>query len=212
MTTAGTIGEVSRAAGRWNHNVHYHRIVLDALPPGIGTVLDVGTGDGLLAAELTPRVRSVVGIDLGAEVLARAADEAPDVEWVCGDVLTHDLGRRFDAVVSIATLHHLPDPETGLRRMADLVAPGGVLVVVGLARSSTPVDVAYDVAGSIQHRVLSRRFGFWEHSAPKVWTPEQTYREVRDVVADVLPGARWRRLPLFRYAVVWTKPTGGLLA
>ncbi|MEZ0075689.1 hypothetical protein [Planotetraspora sp. GP83] len=32
----------------WNHNVRYHRVVLDAVPYGCDTALDVGCGDGLL--------------------------------------------------------------------------------------------------------------------------------------------------------------------
>jgi 2-polyprenyl-3-methyl-5-hydroxy-6-metoxy-1,4-benzoquinol methylase len=34
---------------RWNHNIHYHPVVLDALPPDCERVLDVGCGEGLLA-------------------------------------------------------------------------------------------------------------------------------------------------------------------
>ena len=41
---------------RWNHNTHYRRIVLDALHSGARTALDVGAGDGLLAAELREQV------------------------------------------------------------------------------------------------------------------------------------------------------------
>jgi hypothetical protein len=26
--------------GRWNVNIHHHRIVLDAMPPGAGTAID----------------------------------------------------------------------------------------------------------------------------------------------------------------------------
>ncbi|MBT2225388.1 AMP-binding protein [Nonomuraea sp. NEAU-A123] len=39
----------------WNHNVHYQRLVLDAIPDGCEHALDVGCGDGLLAAELASR-------------------------------------------------------------------------------------------------------------------------------------------------------------
>ncbi|OSY35896.1 hypothetical protein [Pseudonocardia autotrophica] len=43
---------------RWNHNIHYHRLVLNAVPEGSHTALDVGTGTGtgLLAADLRRRV------------------------------------------------------------------------------------------------------------------------------------------------------------
>ncbi|MHB8506675.1 MAG: methyltransferase domain-containing protein, partial [Acidimicrobiales bacterium] len=48
---------------RWNHNVHYHPMILDAVPAGARRALDVGWGDGFLAQELRGRVPEVVAID-----------------------------------------------------------------------------------------------------------------------------------------------------
>lgn len=195
-------------ADRWNHNIHYHRLVLDAVPVGSRTALDVGTGNGLLAQDLLRVVPSVVGIDLDASVLASAMAEEPRVEWVLGDVMTHpfELG-SFDVVAAVATLHHLRDLDAALRRLADLTAPGGVLSVVGLARSSGPIDALFDAAGMVQHRVLAERRLVWEHSAPVVWPPPHTFAEVRSATGHILPGARWRRLAMWRYSIAWTKPT-----
>jgi trans-aconitate methyltransferase len=191
----------------WNHNTHYHRVVLDAVPPGAATALDVGSGQGLLAADLHRRIPEVTGIDRDAATLDAARAVDPGVHWVTGDVLTHPLG-RFDVVASIAVLHHLPDLAAGLRRCAELVAPGGVLAVVGLARSAGPVDLAMDAVGAVQSRALRLRHGYLEVTAPTVWPPPHTYREARAVARAALPGCRWRRLPMFRYAVTWVRPPG----
>lgn len=191
---------------RWNHNIHYHRIVLDALPVGARSALDVGAGNGLLSADLSRRVPDVVAIDVDAEVLDAARGEADGVEWIVGDVMTQPLDRTFDVVASIAALHHLPDLPAALRRLAELTSPGGVLAVVGLARSTRVRDFAADALGAVQHRWLSRRRGYWEHDAPTVWPPPHAYSEVREHVSAELPGARWERLLMFRYAVIWTKP------
>ncbi len=192
---------------RWNHNIHYHRIVLDAVPAGARTALDVGTGDGLLAAALHTLVPGVTGIDSDAGVLAAARCVDPAVRWVHGDVLDHPFALgAFDVVASVATVHHLPDLAGALRRLADLTAPGGVVAVVGLARASRPRDVLVHLVGAVQHAHHRRRRGFWQHSAPTVWPPPHTYAEVHRIARAVLPGARWRQLPMFRYAVVWRKP------
>ena len=192
---------------RWNHNLHYHRLILDAVPTGARTALDIGTGDGLLARDLHRVVPAVTGIDLDPEVLARARTEDPDVTWVLGDALDHPfLAGGFDVVASLAVLHHFPDAAAALTRMAELTAPGGLLAVIGLARSTTPADYAFELAGIGQHQWLSRRRGYWEHTAPTLWPPSHNYREVRALARRVLPGVRWRHLPLWRYALLWRKP------
>lgn len=199
----------ARGDARWNHNLHYHRVVLDAVPAGARTALDVGTGDGLLARDLHRVVPDVTGIDLDADVLERARTEDPDVTWVHGDVLTHPFpSGSFDVVASVAVLHHFPDAEAALTRLADLTAPGGLLAVVGLARSTTPADYAWELAGIAQHQVLSRRRGYWDHTAPTAWPPPHSYRDVRALARRLLPGVRWRHLPLWRYALLWRKPQG----
>jgi SAM-dependent methyltransferase len=196
---------------RWNHNIHFHRVVLDAVRPGATSALDVGTGDGMLAVELRRRVREVVAVDTDAAVLGRAAGAArahdvPDgIRWVHADVMTHDFGRRFDVVASIATVHHLPDLRAALRRLAELTAPGGVLVIVGLARAATLGDHARGLAGAVQHRWYARTRTLWEHTAPTVWPPPHTYAEVRAAGAEVLPGARWRHHALWRYTLIWER-------
>ena len=95
-------------AGPWNANIHYDGRLDACVPASATSVLDVGCGDGFLAARLARRVPLVVAIDADAPVLDRALARFPAarVTWCHGDVLTHRLGRAsFDAVVSNATLH-----------------------------------------------------------------------------------------------------------
>jgi 2-polyprenyl-3-methyl-5-hydroxy-6-metoxy-1,4-benzoquinol methylase len=60
------------ASGYWNHNVHYQPLILDAVPPGCRAALDVGCGDGLLAARLAERCAKVTGIDRDPRMIALA--------------------------------------------------------------------------------------------------------------------------------------------
>lgn len=111
---------------RWNHNIHYHRRVLDAAPQGARTALDVGTGDGLLAAKLSTRSpRSPPSTSIApSSNLPRT--EQPRVKWVHGDVVTFPFAEStFDIVASIAAVHHLPDTKQALQRLAELTSPGG---------------------------------------------------------------------------------------
>ncbi len=98
--------------------------------------LDVGCGPGevlRLLAERTGPGGSVTGVDVdgavGREALSvlRATVETP-VDFVEGDARDLDLP-AFDVVYVRLVLMHLADPVAFLRRLHDLVAPGGVLVV-----------------------------------------------------------------------------------
>ena len=46
----------------------------------------------------------------------------------------------------------------------------------------------------------------WHTPAPKLWPPSISYGEARTVALDVLPGARFERLPYLRYGLTWTRP------
>jgi len=193
---------------RWNHNIHLHRAVLDAVPAGARSALDVGCGEGLLARELAEVVPEVVGLDLHEPSLATGCAAGPGVSFVLGDVLAAPFpAARFDLVTSVATLHHL-DARDGLRAMAGLVRPGGVLVVVGLARSRLPRDLGWELAGAVSTRALKLHPSrtYWEHSAPTVWPPPETHDGMRAIVAEELPGATFRRHVLWRWWCTWTKP------
>ncbi len=194
---------------RWNHNIHYHRLLLAAVPAG-GRVLDVGCGEGMLTREVAARAAHVLGVDLDRPSieLARATTAQANVEYRCADVLVDAFdGQVFDAVVSVATLHHL-GTRAGLQRMAALLRPGGVLGVVGLASSRLPQDLPWEIAAAIGTRLLKLRHTYWEHAAPKVWNSPDDYGSVRRIASECLPGASFRRLLLWRYILLWQKPQG----
>jgi SAM-dependent methyltransferase len=193
---------------RWNHNLHYHPLILSAAPAGCTRALDIGCGEGVLTRALRSVADRVVGIDLDSACIELArAQGGEGLEYVLGDFLEHSFEpESFDLVASVAALHHM-DAETGLARMARLVRPGGTLVVIGLARSRRPVDFAFDIAGAAAtrlHRHLLRK-RYWEHSAPKVWPPPLSYADARRTAARLLPGVEYRRHVLWRYSLIWRR-------
>jgi SAM-dependent methyltransferase len=198
---------------RWNHNLHYHWVVLAAAPANCRRALDVGCGEGTLARDLLLVSERVVGIDVHRPSIERGRHEDARrygvgglVNYVVGDVMTHPFEPgSFDLVASVAALHHL-DARAALTRMQTLVRPGGTLAVVSPARSRLPRDLAWEVAGAVTHRVVARSRTYWEHSAPMVWPPPFTYHELRRIARSVLPGVRFRRHLLWRCSLVWTKP------
>jgi 2-polyprenyl-3-methyl-5-hydroxy-6-metoxy-1,4-benzoquinol methylase len=175
---------------RWNHNIHYHPLILSAVPAGCDSALDVGCGEGILARELNQSIPHIVGIDVNEPSLrlARKQDPTSKIEFIAGDFLTYPFEETFGFITSVATLHHMDMRQT-LTRMRQLLRPGGTLAVVGLARSRYPADLPADAGGAILHRVRTRTRAYWEHSAPIVWPPPETYRSARHVASAVLPAS-----------------------
>ncbi len=116
-----------------------------------GTALDVGCGEGGDVIWLASRGWRVTGADFSANGLARAAKHAEDAgvtdltDWWQVDARTFAAdGRSYDLV----TTNFLHPPDAGMvdvtRRLAEAVAPGGHLLVVGHA----PSEVFTRLAGS----------------------------------------------------------------
>jgi 2-polyprenyl-3-methyl-5-hydroxy-6-metoxy-1,4-benzoquinol methylase len=192
--------------GRWNHNIHHHALVLDAVPDGCERALDVGCGEGVLARRLCERSAHVTGIDVDARSIELARGQGGDVEYMLGDFMSTPLC-EFDFVACIAALHHM-DPEAALRRMATLLRPRGRLVVVGLARSRYPIDLPRDAVAVAATRARRLTSEHWESPAPVIWPPAHDYGEIAAIARRALPGARFRRHLYFRYSIQWSKPPG----
>jgi 2-polyprenyl-3-methyl-5-hydroxy-6-metoxy-1,4-benzoquinol methylase len=210
MVIQGTEKESDGAWGRglWNVNIHYDARLAACVPASAAAVLDVGCGDGFLAARLTRCVPNVVAIDIDAPVLGRARARFPDmpVAWCCGDVLAYPLvPGSFDAVLSNAMFHHLPDARAGLRQLSELVRPGGTLAIVGFPHAEWR-DLPWAVTTTILRGVAIRVRRKWPHTAPTVWPPRDSIRQLRQAAREVLPGSRVRLLPLGRYLLTWTRP------
>jgi SAM-dependent methyltransferase len=102
-------------------------------------VAGCGTSQAVRHALRRPAAR-IVGIDVSAESLAHARALAARHE--VGNLELHrlpieavdELGMRFDHVVCTGVLHHLADPALGLRRLREVLAPGGAVTLMVYGR------------------------------------------------------------------------------
>jgi 2-polyprenyl-3-methyl-5-hydroxy-6-metoxy-1,4-benzoquinol methylase len=102
---------------------------LDAIGRRDLDVIEIGCGAGWFCETLA-RYGRVVGTDLADEVLARAAQRTPQVEFVAGDFMQLDFGReRFDVAITLETLAHVADQQAFLNKAAALLKPGGLLML-----------------------------------------------------------------------------------
>jgi SAM-dependent methyltransferase len=94
--------------------------VLAELPPPPARVIEIGAGDGALAREMRSAGYDVLAIDPAAD--------SRDVEPVALLDVTAP-NAAFDAAVAVVSLHHVEPLSASFRRLAELVRPGGTLVV-----------------------------------------------------------------------------------
>jgi len=99
-------------------------------------LLDVGCGPGTLTCDLAERVAPgrVVGIDVAADVVAGAAEEARRrgvaATFAVDDVYDLDQpDQSFDVVHAHQVLQHLTDPVAALGELRRVLRPGGLLSV-----------------------------------------------------------------------------------
>lgn len=113
---------------------------LGVLPPGPRRwrILDAGCGTGVSSdylCHLNPGSR-LLAVDISAGALevarerlrrSRAAEQVEELRIEQRSLLDLQAEGEFDYINSVGVLHHLREPEAGLRALAERLAPGGVL-------------------------------------------------------------------------------------
>ncbi len=103
----------------------------------LGDVLDLGSGDGLLAELISEHARSVMCADISAAVLAAARKRLHALPRVCycrADMHALPFGEsRFDQVFLMHALTYTREPQRVLSEAARVLRPRGRLVIAALA-------------------------------------------------------------------------------
>ena len=207
----------------WSHNDHYHRVLLEHVPADSSRALDVGCGTGRFARSLATRVAHVDAIDRSSETLVLARERSRDianVSYVDTDLFDFEgaIG-SYDFISLIAVVHHM-DFDEATARLQTLLAPGGVLAVLGVAREDTIPEYARSCVTFVLNALVGAWFalrravgrpapiGTGRGAAPEapVRDPEMSFREVRRRAAELLPGSTYRRLIFWRYLLIYTRP------
>ncbi len=103
-----------------------------------GDVLDIASGDGVLAELLAPHAHSIVCVDSSERVVTAARERLKsfrNVEVVEGDMHALELDkRRFDLVLMMHALTYSEHPAKAMAEAARVLKPGGRLLAATLSR------------------------------------------------------------------------------
>ena len=82
----------------------------------VGTLLEVGCGEGHQSEHLIKVCDELVGADISGRAISRARHRVPQATFVVGDIFTSDMlaGRRFDLVVGCEVLYYVKDVPAAL--------------------------------------------------------------------------------------------------
>lgn len=122
-----------------------HRALADAVAdvvgdPG-GSVVDVGTGTGLVLRAIEARWPGtrLVGVDLSAEMLAVARAALPEAELVRADAADLPVEDGTASLVTCVTaLHLLAEPDPAVAAWWRALRPGGRLVTATFRTAGAP--------------------------------------------------------------------------
>ncbi len=136
---------------------------------GSERILDIGSGDGKVTAELASLVPSgtVLGVDLSPEMVRFARDAFPEerhpnLRFSQADARRLELDGEFDLVFSNATLHWVVDHRPVLAGIARALKPGGRLVaqMAGAGNAAPVVALVQGLCAEPEWREPFEGFSF----------------------------------------------------
>ena len=154
--------------------------LLDGLRLPAGTrVLEVGPGESPLLGELAQRFDDVTALDNSAEMLARARQTLRSrhsnaaVEFIHGDTrLLVARQQHYDLLIYNMVMHHIPSPGEAFTDCAQLLAPGGAMLLIDLSEHDQ--DWVRDSCGDLWLGFAEKDLDAWAeaaglHSGPRVY-------------------------------------------
>jgi ubiquinone/menaquinone biosynthesis C-methylase UbiE len=149
------------------------------LGPG-SSVVEMGAGTGQFALAAAEVCERVVAVDVSPVMLARLVEkldrgDVSNVEVIEAGFLTYQhRGEPADVVYSRFALHHLPGfwQAIALRRIADMLRPGGVLRLSDVVYGFEPADAEQCVEAWITETIGP--------DVERGWTRAEVAEHVRD--------------------------------
>ena len=136
----GPVDFFNLRADTWDEANRYPLEKIEAMLDILGikagdTVLDVGTGTGILLPLLMKRTEghNITAIDFAEKMIQNAKSKFPDstVTFITADVTTyHFTGGAFNHIICYSVFPHLADKCTAIQKLAAALKPQGLLSIL----------------------------------------------------------------------------------
>jgi trans-aconitate 2-methyltransferase len=104
------------------------------------SIIDIGCGPGNSTRVLRQRwpESRISGLDSSVEMIKKAKEDFPELEWITADASTFKFDKKYDIVFSNAALQWMPAHELLLRRLMEILNANGALAVQVPANKESP--------------------------------------------------------------------------
>ena len=104
---------------------------LKGIQQPIKKILEVGCGAGFSVDYLRGKFVNYTGVDYSENLIKYAIKHNSDtgVKFECLNVNDFDTELKFDVVLMIGVLHHMPKPENVIKSLSRILTPDGIIVV-----------------------------------------------------------------------------------
>lgn len=133
---AGTTGQETLA-------FHLERYTFSSKHIDGGQVLDIACGVGYgtsFLAENNLTIDSITGVDIstGAIQYAKKRYQHSKINFIAADAMLYQVDEKYDVIISLETIEHLPKPKLFIENMQRQLKPNGIMI------TSVPVTPSVD--------------------------------------------------------------------
>ena len=127
------------------------------------------------------------------------------VHFICDDFKTYKLDKLYDAILFVASIHHM-EMETALEKAKTLLSSDGLLIIVGLATPTTLLDYVLEALRIVPCKILSK-WKSMESSEMRNLPVSYQFPSLKEVrrIKKVLPEASLTYGLYYRYLIIWSQ-------
>jgi 2-polyprenyl-3-methyl-5-hydroxy-6-metoxy-1,4-benzoquinol methylase len=100
------------------------------------SIMDFGSGTGLLLSEIAPYVGEITAVDISPSMIAVLKSKKEEIKCpiqiVQMDLTKETLDRKFDLIISSMTIHHIEDTLALFKKFHSLLKENGTIAIADL--------------------------------------------------------------------------------